>query len=68
MKSFSQLSEDIEERRQQALQRQKDLASKFKQTSVDHIASVRKMKDKKDEREKMKKEIKSELKREVDGN
>ena len=64
MKSFSQLSEDIEERRQQALQRQKDLASKFKQTSVDHIASVRKMKDKKDEREKMKKEIKSELKRE----
>ncbi len=64
MKSFEQLSEDIEVRRQQARQRQKDQASKFKQTSVDYIASVRKRKDKKVEREKMKKEIKSELKKE----
>ena len=64
MKSFEQLSEDIEVRRQQARQRQKDQAAKFKQTSVDYIASVRKRKDKKVEREKMKKEIKSELKKE----
>jgi hypothetical protein len=64
MKSFEQLSEDIEARRQQARQRQKDQASKFKQTSVDYIALARKRKDKKDERARMKKEIKSELKRE----
>ena len=64
MKSFEQLSEDIEVRRQQARQRQKDQAAKFKQTSVDHTALVRKRKDKKDERARMKKEIKSELKKE----
>jgi len=64
MKSFEQLSEDIEARRQQARQRQKDQAAKFKQTSVDHTALARKRKDKKDERARMKKEIKSELKKE----
>jgi len=64
MKSYNQFFEDIESRRQELHQRQLDQAAKFKQRTKDYAASQQHRREEGQERERLKSEIKRELKNE----
>jgi len=61
MKSFQQFNEDLEARRQQLAQRQKDNADSFKQRSLAAATAHKERIAAKQDREQLKKEIKQEL-------
>jgi hypothetical protein len=61
MKSFQQFNEDLEARRQQLAQRQKEHLAAFKKRSADTVNAQRERVAAKKEREQLKKEIKKEL-------
>jgi len=64
MKSYNQFFEDIESRRQELRQRQLDQATKFKQRAKEYSASQQHRREEGQERERLKSEIKRELKNE----
>lgn len=61
MKSFQQFNEDLEARRQQLAQRQRDNAAAFKEKSLAAATAHKEKIAANQEREKLKKEIKQEL-------
>ena len=61
MKSFQQFNEDLEARRQQLAQRQKDNATAFKEKSLATANAQKKRVAASQERDQLKKEIKQEL-------
>jgi hypothetical protein len=61
MKTFCQFNEDLQARRQQLAQRQKDSAIAFKERSKAVVDAQKEKQDSDQEREELKKEIKQEL-------
>ena len=61
MKTFTQFSEDLEQRRQQLRQRQLDAVAAQREKVAAHQAAQRERINKKREREEIKKELKKEL-------
>ena len=61
MKSFQQFNEDLQARRQQLAQRQRDNTIAFKEKSKAVVDTQREKQDSDQERERLKKEIKQEL-------
>ena len=61
MKSFQQFNEDLQARRQQLAQRQKEHLAAFKEKSKAVVDRQREKQDSDQERERLKKEIKQEL-------
>jgi len=61
MKTFQNFSEDIESRRQELRQRQIDQMKNFKEKSQSYAAAQKERLERKQEKERLKKEIKQEL-------
>ena len=61
MKTFCQFNEDLEARRQQLAQRQRDNAAAFRERTADTVNAQRERVAAQKEREQLKKEIKKEL-------
>ena len=61
MKTFNQFSEDIETRRKELAQRQRENLERFKEKSAASVAARKGAQQKQQEREALKKEIKREL-------
>jgi hypothetical protein len=61
MKSFQQFNEDLQARRQQLAQRQRDNTIAFKERSKAVVDAQKEKEDSDQERERLKKEIKQEL-------
>jgi hypothetical protein len=61
MKSFQQFNEDLQARRQQLAQRQRDNTIAFKEKSKAVVDAQKEKEDSDQERERLKKEIKQEL-------
>ena len=61
MKTFCQFNEDLQARRQQLAQRQKEHLAAFKEKSKSVVDTQKEKEDSDQEREELKKEIKQEL-------
>lgn len=61
MKTFNQFSEDIETRRRELAQRQRENLQRFKEKSAASVAARKEAQHKQQERESLKREIKREL-------
>ena len=61
MKTFCQFNEDLQARRQQLAQRQRDNAAAFRKRTADTVNAQRERVAAQKEREQLKKEIKKEL-------
>tara|TARA_R110000868_G_scaffold94906_1_gene261364 strand:- start:2750 stop:2953 length:204 start_codon:yes stop_codon:yes gene_type:complete len=65
MKSFQQFNEDLEARRQQLAQRQRDNATSFKERSLANVNAHKEKIAAKHDRENLKKELKQELRKDM---